>query len=88
MLARYDNLNPPAIKGLVASGTKLRPFPPDVMEACLKAANELYAEISGQNAEFKKMHDAYMAYRNNEYLWFQVSEYFFDNFQIRTRPKG
>ena len=88
MLARYDNLNPPAIKGLVASGTKLRPFPPDVMEACLKAANELYAEISGQNAEFKKMHDAYMAYRNNEYLWFQVSEYSFDNFQIRTRPKG
>ena len=58
------------------------------MEACLKAANELYAEISGQNAEFKKMHDAYMAYRNNEYLWFQVSEYFFDNFQIRTTPKG
>jgi TRAP-type mannitol/chloroaromatic compound transport system substrate-binding protein len=88
MLARYDNLNPPAIKTLVAGGTQLRPFPPDVMEACLKAANELYAEIGSQNAEFKKMHDAYMAYRNNEYLWFQVCEYSFDNFQIRTRPKG
>jgi TRAP-type mannitol/chloroaromatic compound transport system substrate-binding protein len=88
MLARYDNLNPPAIKSLVASGTQLRPFPPDVMEACLKAANELYAEIGKDNAEFKKMHDAYMAYRNNEYLWFQVCEYSFDNFQIRTRPKG
>ena len=88
MLARYDNLNPPAIKTLVAGGTQLRPFPPDVMEACLKAANELYAEIGSQNAEFKKMHDAYMAYRNNEYLWFQVCEYSFYNFQIRTRPKG
>ncbi len=88
MLARYDALNPPAIKSLVASGTKLRPFPPDVMEACLKAANELYAEIGKDNAEFKKMHDAYMTYRNNEYLWFQVCEYAFDNFQIRTRPKA
>ena len=88
MLARYDALNPPAIKNLVASGTRLRPFPPDVMEACLKAANELYAEIGKDNAEFKKMHDIYMAYRNTEYLWFQVCEYSFDNFQIRTRPKA
>jgi TRAP-type mannitol/chloroaromatic compound transport system substrate-binding protein len=88
MLARYDAANPPALKQLVASGIQLRPFPPDVMEACLKAANELYAEIGAQNAEFKKMHDAYMTFRNNENLWFQVAEYSFDNFQIRTRPKG
>src|SRR3954464_13619344 len=75
MLARYDALNPPAIKSLVASFAARRPFPPDVMEACLKAANELYAEIGKENAEFKKMHDLYMAYRNTEYLWFQVCEY-------------
>ena len=31
------------------------PSRPDVMEACLKAANELYAEIGKDNAEFKKM---------------------------------
>ena len=58
------------------------------MDACHKAANEVYAEISAKNAEFKKIYDAYMAFRNDEYLWFQVAEYTYDNFMIRSRAKG
>src|SRR3546814_7959049 len=33
MQARYDALNPPAIRKLVGGGAKLRPFPTDVLEA-------------------------------------------------------
>ena len=46
------------------------------MEACYKAANEVYAEIVGQAiADFKKIYDSMMAFRNDQYLWWQVAEY-------------
>jgi TRAP-type mannitol/chloroaromatic compound transport system substrate-binding protein len=88
MQAKYDAVNPGAIRRLVASGAQLRPFPQPVMEACYKAANEVYAEISGSNAEFKKLHDSIMAFRGDQYLWWQVAEYGFDTFMIRARSRG
>src|SRR5690606_34244899 len=54
MMAKYDAVNPAAIKRLVAGGAKLRPFPQDVMEASFNAANETYAEVAATNAAFKK----------------------------------
>ena len=42
--ARYDARNPQALKRLVAAGTQLRPFSQSIMEACLKASNEVNAE--------------------------------------------
>src|SRR6266511_1817513 len=42
MQAKYDAVNPGALRRLVAERTQLRPFPQPVMDACLKAANELY----------------------------------------------
>jgi TRAP-type mannitol/chloroaromatic compound transport system substrate-binding protein len=88
MTAKYDAQNPQALKRLLAAGTQLRPFPAPVMEACLKAANEVYAEISASNADFKKIWDNLVAFRNDEYLWWQVAEYTYDTFMIRTRPRG
>ena len=58
MMAKYDQLNPPALKQLLAGGTKLHAFSPPVMEACLKAAKELYAETSATNADFKKVYES------------------------------
>lgn len=88
MSARYDLLNPAALKRLVATGTQLRPFSSEIMEACLKATNELWAEISAKNADFKKTIEAMQAYRNDQYLWWQVAEYSNDSFMIRSRPRG
>ncbi len=89
MQAKYDARNPAAIKRLVQQGgAQLRPFTPEIMEACYKAAIDTYAEIAAGNENFKKMHDAYMAFRNEEYLWFQIGEYTYDNFMIRQRAKG
>src|SRR5438045_6487374 len=39
MLAKYDAVNPAALRRLVAEKTQLRPFPQPVMDACFKAAN-------------------------------------------------
>ncbi len=88
MLAKYDARNPAALKNLVAAGTQLKPFSPEVLAACHKAAMELYAETSATNPVFKKFLDAQTAFKNDEYLWFQVAEYAFDNYQIRNRAKG
>lgn len=88
MTARYDLQNPAALKRLLASGTQLRPYSNEIMEACLKATNELWTEISAKNADFKKSIEAMQAYRSDEYLWWQVAEYSFDTFQVRTRTRS
>ncbi|HEX2135751.1 MAG TPA: TRAP transporter substrate-binding protein [Microvirga sp.] len=88
MLAKYDARNPAALRRLVGAGAQLRPFPADVLEASFKAANEVYDEISSKNPDFKKALDALRAFRNEEYLWFQVGEYSFDTFMIRARGRG
>jgi TRAP-type mannitol/chloroaromatic compound transport system substrate-binding protein len=88
MLAKYDAVNPGALKRLVAAGTQLRPFTADTLAACQKAANELYAETSATNPAFKKILDAQNAFKDDEYLWWQVAEYAFDNYMIRSRAKS
>ena len=88
MTARYDMQNPAALKRLVAGGVQLRPFSNEILEACLKATNELWAEISAKNADFKKVIDAMQAYRSDQYLWWQVAEYANDTFMIRSRSRG
>jgi TRAP-type mannitol/chloroaromatic compound transport system substrate-binding protein len=87
MQAKYDAVNPPALRRLIASGAKLTPFPTPVLEACLNASLELYHEISGTNPEFKKMYEAMTAFRGDQYLWWQVAEYSNDTFMIRNRTK-
>ena len=88
MMTKYDAVNPPALKRLLAGGTQLRPFSPDIMEACYKAANEVYAETAAANPCFKKIYDSYVAFRSDSYLWWQVAEMSFDMFQVRMRTKA
>ena len=88
MLARYDAQNPVALRSLVAGGAKLTPFTQDILEAGYAAANEVYAQLSAENADFKTIYDSQSAFRNEGYLWFQVAEYSYDNFMIRHRSKG
>ena len=83
--ARYDSRNPQALKRLVAAGTQLRPFSTAIMEACLKASNEVNAETSAANPDFKKIYESQMAFRNDENLWWQVAEYTYESFMIRHR---
>ena len=59
------------------------------MEACLQGGQEVYAEISAQNADFKKIYDSQTAFRNDEYLWWQVAEFTYDSLMIRAaRQRG
>ena len=87
MTGKYDATNPPAIKRLVAGGVLLRPFSQDIMEACYKAANQVYAETGAINPRFKKLYESLAAFRSDSYLWWQVAEMGFDSFQVRMRSR-
>ena len=81
--AKYDVLNAPALKRLIANGTQLRPFSPAIMDASYKAAIATYDEIGKKNARFKKIHDSMMGFRDTSYSWWQVCELTFDAFQVK-----
>ncbi len=83
--ARYDAANPGALKRLVVGGAELRLFPQDALEAFYKASNDLVAQLAAADPNFKAVADSYGAFRADEYLWWQVQEYSFDNFMIRER---
>jgi TRAP-type mannitol/chloroaromatic compound transport system substrate-binding protein len=83
MMARYDQANPTALKKLLANGTKLHAFSPEIMQASFKAAMELHAEVSATNPSFKKVYESLTSYANNGYQWFQVAELGFDSFMAR-----
>ncbi|HEV3185066.1 MAG TPA: TRAP transporter substrate-binding protein [Xanthobacteraceae bacterium] len=85
--AKYDARNPAALKRLISGGAVLEPFSPAIMDASLKHANEVYAETSAANADFKKVWDSVTAFRAEEYLWWQVADYTYDTFMIRNRTK-
>jgi TRAP-type mannitol/chloroaromatic compound transport system substrate-binding protein len=88
MLAKYDAVNAPALRRLIANGTVLKAFPLPVMDAAWDAANALYAELSAKDALFKQTYESLIAFRAEQYPWWQVGEHFFDGYQIRQRNKG
>jgi TRAP-type mannitol/chloroaromatic compound transport system substrate-binding protein len=79
-MAKYDVQNPQALRRLVAAGTQLRPFPREVMQACYKAAFDLYDETAAKNENFRKVYEPWKAFRDSQFQWFRVAESTFDNF--------
>ena len=80
MQAKYDARNPGALKQLVGAGTKLRPFPKDVMNAAFKGAMEIYEELNAKNENWKKVYADYSKFRAEQNLWFRFTEATFDRF--------
>jgi TRAP-type mannitol/chloroaromatic compound transport system substrate-binding protein len=74
MMAEYDAKNPAALKQLVGAGTQLRPFSKEIMDACHKAAMELYAETAAKNPNFKKVYEDFAKFRDDQFLWFRIAE--------------
>jgi TRAP-type mannitol/chloroaromatic compound transport system substrate-binding protein len=87
MLSKYDAVNPGALRRIAAGGGELRPFPVPVMEAALKATNELHQEIAATNPLYKRTLESHDAFRGEGLLWWQVGEYSFDTLMVRTKGK-
>ena len=83
-IARYDAVNPAALRRVVANGAKLRAFPAELIDAAYKASQELYEELSASNAEFKKIYDSMRRFQAESSTWTQVSEYSYDSVVLRA----
>ena len=85
MMAMYDARNPKALKELVATGTKLRQLPKDVMDTAFKAAMKSYDELSATNEDWKKIYADYSQFRKDQNLWFRLTEGTFDRYMQQAK---
>jgi TRAP-type mannitol/chloroaromatic compound transport system substrate-binding protein len=88
MLAKYDAVNAPALKRLIAGGAVLKPFPQVVMEAFYKASTDYHAELAAKDAHFKKALDSITAFRREQLAWLQIGEHAIDSFMLSTRGRA
>lgn len=80
MLAKYDALNPTALKQLVAAKTKVLPFSQAIMDASFKASMEVFAENDSKSPEWKKIYAAMRSFQRDQILWFRFAEARYDTF--------
>ena len=83
-VARYDIINPPALKRVVAQGAKLRAFSNDLIDGAHKAAMELYDDMAGKNPDFRKFYDSMRKFQAESGNWYLASEYSYDTAMLRT----
>jgi TRAP-type mannitol/chloroaromatic compound transport system substrate-binding protein len=85
MTAKYDAVNPQALKRLVAAKTQLKPFPKDVMDAGYKASMQVFAEHEAKSPEFKKIHQDMRAFQRDQLLWDRFSEFRFTSYMTTVK---
>jgi TRAP-type mannitol/chloroaromatic compound transport system substrate-binding protein len=85
MTAKYDAVNPIALKKLVGAKTQLKPFPKTLMDAGYKASMEVFAENEEKSPEFKKIHLDMRAFQRDQLLWARFSESAFNNYMATVR---
>ncbi len=88
MVARYDSLNPPALKRLVASGAKLQPYSKEILQAAYKATFELYDELAATNPRFKKVYESWKPFRDEQFQWFRIAENYLESFSYAAAAQA
>jgi TRAP-type mannitol/chloroaromatic compound transport system substrate-binding protein len=79
-VAKYDALNPTALKKLLAAGAVLKFFPKALMDQCAKAAHDQYAEWSDKVPEFKRLFEHYNRFHQDQIAWCRVAEDYYENY--------
>lgn len=74
MTARYDALNPAALKRLLETGVQMKAFPTDIMQRAKEESVALLNEYASQDATYKKLFDHWSAARDDLFQWFGTSE--------------
>jgi TRAP-type mannitol/chloroaromatic compound transport system substrate-binding protein len=85
MLAKYDALNPTALKQLVAAKTKVLPFSQAILEASFKATQEVFAENDAKSPEWKKIYADLRSFQRDQVLWFRFAENRYDSFMATVK---
>lgn len=80
MLAKYDALNGAALQRLVAGGTQLVAYSPEIMAAAQRESFALFEESASKEATFKAIYDQWKPFRDSLYGWNKINEAGFSGF--------
>ena len=83
--ARYDVLNPIALKQVVAAGVRVKAYLERMLDAAFKASNALCADLSRRNPAWRRIYADYSAFRREQNLWHRLSEAHFDRYLQSVR---
>ena len=87
MMAKYDAVNPAALKRLVAAGVQAAAvLERDHGRRATRPPTEVYDEIAAKNAKFKKVYEPWKKFRDEQILWFRVAEKTLR--QLHGRPRA
>jgi TRAP-type mannitol/chloroaromatic compound transport system substrate-binding protein len=81
--AIYDVRNAPALERLIAGGTQLRRFSDEIMTACARGTRELMEQQASRDAGYRRIHEAYLAFREDSFRWFGTAEAAYAEFAFR-----
>ena len=85
MLAKYDALNPQALRQLVIAKTKVLPFPLPVLDAAFRASMEVFAQNESRSPEWKKIYADMRKFQRDQIFWFRFAEARYDSFMSAQR---
>lgn len=80
MLASFEAKNGAALNQLVQSGTQLRTYPQEIMEAAERESFALYDGFAAQNATFKTIYDGWKVFRDQIFAWNKANEFAYSSF--------
>lgn len=80
MLSRYEAANDAALAELIASGTQLREYSPEIMSAAYAEWQNLAEEFSAQDSDFKAIYEQWNAFRSTISNWNKTNEFAFTSF--------
>jgi TRAP-type mannitol/chloroaromatic compound transport system substrate-binding protein len=80
MQARYDARNNEALQRLLSSGTQVRPYSEEILQAAQKAAFAIYDEFAAKDADFKAVYEQWKQFRDRIYAWDKLNQGSFTNF--------
>jgi TRAP-type mannitol/chloroaromatic compound transport system substrate-binding protein len=87
--AKYDHLNPQALRRLIAARAQFKFFSRDILATLYRATQETLDEQAGKSPRFRKILDSYRPYQSEMSRWWQISELGFNNYvaqALRGQP--
>ncbi|MBU1361260.1 MAG: ABC transporter substrate-binding protein [Gammaproteobacteria bacterium] len=88
MLAKYDARNIAALKRIVGAGAKLSFWPKPVMDAMLRATQEVLKEESAANPVFAKVHGQWRAFLDDMQFWASINDGAAEQYLLTVRRKS
>lgn len=88
MLNKYDQRNAAALQRLIEAGAQLRAFPQDVLQQSYTQSRLMYAEMSEENPNFKKLYEHQRAFMDESNTYVGITDFYFDYSQYLARQQG